>query len=69
MQFLGKFDKIVCLHPLEGWRPISGKSWIRHCEHFIFAAPKKVHSLYYTVLNTGWGKPGFNFEGLVGYGK
>ena len=28
MQFLGKFDKIVC------WRaPSSGKSWIRHCEH------------------------------------
>ena len=31
MQFLGKFDKIVCWHP--HWRvgtPTSGKSWIRH---------------------------------------
>ena len=33
MQFLGKFGKIVCWRPLEGWCPTSGKSWIRHCHY------------------------------------
>ena len=29
MQFLGKFDKIVCRRPLEGRRPSYRESWIR----------------------------------------
>ena len=32
MQFKGKFGQIIDWHPpLWGWRPPSGKSWIRHC--------------------------------------
>ena len=28
MQFFGKFGKIICWRPPEGWRPSYGESWI-----------------------------------------
>ena len=30
MQFWGKLGQIVCWCSIQGWRPPSGKSWIRH---------------------------------------
>ena len=33
--FFGKFGSILCWHPLKGWRPTTGKSWIRYFSIFI----------------------------------
>ena len=42
MQFLGKFDKIVCWHPLEGQRPSYRESWIH--PYFLPTSPALSHS-------------------------
>ena len=65
MQFLGKFGKIVCWHPLEGWRPTSGKSWIRHWSWLKLFAKKKIFFLKYVTRNCRYGSSVPMFAGFV----
>ena len=58
IQFLGKFGEIVCWCPLpppEGWRPTSGKSWIRHW----------VDLMYFPVLMKFINEKNFLFRALA----